>query len=151
MIDGFFWKDFGEIFSIIVSEMDSILISILLLPDSNGVYTRFPEGSGTMAVVSFVVAGPANSTIILNGHAADVEANMFLQNASDHCHILVTWNRADLNADGKIDILDLSVFANAFASRPGHYRWNTNVDIDRNQMINIIDAAKIIRDFGKHQ
>ena len=151
MIDGFFWKDFGDIFSVILSEMDSILISIVLLPDSNGVYTRFPEGNGTMAVFSFVIAGPANSTIYLISHAADVEANMFIQNASDHCHIRVTWNRTDLNADGKVDILDLSVFAKAFASRLGHYRWNWNVDIDGNQMINIIDAAKIIQDFGKHQ
>lgn len=152
IIDGFFWKDFGDIFTtFMISEMDFPLINILLLPP----YTRFPEGNGTLAVFNFAITAPANSTIRLKTSAVDDGGNIIiippLPDESDYCYLRVTWNRADLNFDGKVDILDLSVLAKAFASQPGNYRWNTNVDIDGNRIINIIDAVKIAQDFGEHQ
>jgi hypothetical protein len=143
MVDGDLLKDFDK-YILISSEMGFPIIGILLLPP----YTRFPEGNGTIAALSFAVAVLADTTIHLTSEAVDAETKALPQQ-DDYSQARGTWNRADLNFDGKVDLLDLSVFAKAFASRLGQYRWNTNVDIDRNQMIDIIDAVKISKDFGK--
>lgn len=145
LIDGDFLKDF-EKFSITETGMDSMpIIMLMLMPP----YDRFPEGSGTILVCSFAVHVLAHTTIYLFSDAGDFEGGLLVRNATNFCSVIVTWNRADLDFNGEVDILDLSVFAKAFASRPGHYRWNTNVDIDENQMIDIRDAVKIAVHFGE--
>ena len=63
--------------------------------------------------------------------------------------ILITLLTGDLNADGIVDIRDITVFALAFGSYPGHLRWNPNADIDSNGVVNIRDAVKIAMNFGK--
>ena len=55
---------------------------------------------------------------------------------------------ADLNEDGKVDILDLAIFGKAYGSIPGSDRWNPRADIDGNNVINIIDGAAIARSYN---
>jgi parallel beta-helix repeat protein len=55
----------------------------------------------------------------------------------------------DLNGDGKINILDISLVGSAFGSTPSHVRWNPKCDIDGNGIINIIDVTLVAKDFGK--
>lgn len=155
MINGSFWKDFGDIFTVVVSETDFPTIGILLLPQSADGWTRFPEGNGTIAAFRFAVRVLGDYKIrLIRLYVSTPESKVPVPIDPDLdpyvLHVRPTWNRADLNADGKVDILDLSVFAKAFASRPGQHRWNTNVDIDGNQRIDIIDAVKISNNFGKH-
>ena len=60
--------------------------------------------------------------------------------------------REDINNDGKVNIIDISIAATAFGSycEPGdvHPRWDCRADIDRNYKVNIIDIAKIAAKFG---
>ncbi len=56
----------------------------------------------------------------------------------------------DLNGDGKINILDISLVGSAFGSNPSHTRWNAKCDVDGNGFINIIDITLIAKDFGKY-
>jgi hypothetical protein len=55
---------------------------------------------------------------------------------------------ADLNEDGKVDILDLAIFARAYGSTPGGDRWNPRADVDGNNIINILDGVVIARSYN---
>jgi len=54
----------------------------------------------------------------------------------------------DLNGDGRIDIKDVAIAASAFASYPGHERWNPNADINGDGRVDLEDIALIILEFG---
>lgn len=54
---------------------------------------------------------------------------------------------ADINGDGKVNIIDLTIVALAFGSYPGHPRWNPLCDLDGNNLINIVDLALVAREY----
>ncbi len=55
----------------------------------------------------------------------------------------------DVNGDGRVNILDISIVAKAFQSTPSDPRWEPNADLDNNGVINIIDITKVAKEFGK--
>jgi hypothetical protein len=59
--------------------------------------------------------------------------------------------KGDINADGKVNILDVAAAAKAFGSKPGSQNWNPNADLNEDRQINILDIAAIAREFGKTQ
>jgi uncharacterized protein YfaS (alpha-2-macroglobulin family) len=56
---------------------------------------------------------------------------------------------ADINKDGKVDIVDLFLVARAWGTKPGGPNWDPRCDIDGNGEINIKDIFLVARDFGK--
>jgi len=62
---------------------------------------------------------------------------------------IVDMLKSDINSDGKVDIEDICIVAYAFASYPGHSRWNPFTDINLDYKINILDLCKIAKDYGK--
>jgi hypothetical protein len=57
--------------------------------------------------------------------------------------------RSDLNQDHTVNILDISIVAKAYGSKPGDINWNEAADLDKNGVINIVDVAMAARDYGK--
>lgn len=55
----------------------------------------------------------------------------------------------DLNGDGTVDIKDVREAAQAFGSYPGHSRWNSQADINGDEVVNMIDISIIASNFGK--
>lgn len=55
----------------------------------------------------------------------------------------------DLNGDELVNILDLTIVANAFGSYPDDPKRNPDTDIDGNGEVNILDLAAVAQDFGK--
>jgi hypothetical protein len=55
----------------------------------------------------------------------------------------------DINADGKVNILDAFLVAEAFDSNLGDATWNPNADIIEDETINILDIFQIAKEFGK--
>ena len=55
----------------------------------------------------------------------------------------------DLNKDGKVNILDVTIAAIAYKSKPGDLNWNEAADIDKNGVIDIMDITKVAVDYGK--
>jgi hypothetical protein len=47
----------------------------------------------------------------------------------------------DLNKDGTVDVLDLSIVARAFGSKPGDTNWNQAADLNNDWIINIADLT----------
>lgn len=52
---------------------------------------------------------------------------------------------ADLNEDGTVNIVDVTIFAISFGSFPGHERWNARSDLDDNGIVNVLDGVVIAR------
>jgi hypothetical protein len=55
----------------------------------------------------------------------------------------------DLNRDGTADILDITIVAEAFRSRPGDANWNPVADLNGDSVVNIIDLSLLARSYGK--
>ena len=56
---------------------------------------------------------------------------------------------SDLDANGKIDIVDIAIAARAYGSTPEKPNWNEDADTNRDGIINILDIALIAQDFGE--
>jgi len=57
----------------------------------------------------------------------------------------------DVNGDGKVDILDVSMAVEAFGSSPGSTRWNPNADINSDGIVELFDLYLISLKFGASQ
>jgi thiol-disulfide isomerase/thioredoxin len=57
----------------------------------------------------------------------------------------------DVNRDGKINIIDVSLVARSFGSVPGNNTWNETADLNNDGVINIIDITMVAKDFGKSE
>ena len=55
----------------------------------------------------------------------------------------------DLNGDGKVDMMDLREIAEAFASYPGHPKWNPDADINQDGKVDMRDIRLAAKNFGK--
>jgi hypothetical protein len=56
---------------------------------------------------------------------------------------------SDLNNDGTVNIVDVTLVATAYGSKPGDQKWNETADLDKNGTINIIDITMVAKDYGK--
>jgi hypothetical protein len=55
----------------------------------------------------------------------------------------------DVNANGKVDIIDLLIVAKAFGTSSQSPNWNPNIDIDCNNKVNIIELLITAKNYGK--
>jgi len=55
----------------------------------------------------------------------------------------------DLNSDGNVDIIDITMVATAYNSTPRDSNWNPLTDLDNDALINILDISLVAIDFGK--
>jgi hypothetical protein len=62
-------------------------------------------------------------------------------------HLLVT----DVNGDGVVNILDITVAALAYGSTPESANWNVKVDFNDDQTVNIIDISVAATAYGKRR
>jgi thermitase len=59
------------------------------------------------------------------------------------------WNQADVNHDGKVNVVDLAVVARAFGAKKGDPNWNEKSDLDNNGKVNVIDISLVAVQYGK--
>lgn len=162
--EGPFMKSFGNTF--LVSSIDddfsvyggNVLVGILLLPDDNGNWAAFPTGGGTVATVTFnsislprgldqppthANFGLVDPSGLVNDNAQDIATNLL----SGEARIYPT-NIADINRDGKVNMLDIGYVARAFGAMPGHPRWNADYDVVLDAVVNMRDVGVVARNFG---
>ncbi len=78
-----------------------------------------------------------NWTVTATATLAEVMANDTMQFKLLH---LIP---GDVNHDYIVDIMDLTLVAIAFSSRPGQPNWNSRADINRDGLVNIIDLVTV--------
>jgi len=55
----------------------------------------------------------------------------------------------DINGDGKVNIVDITIVATVFGSKLGEPKYSAKADLDQNGVINIVDVSRVAIDFGK--
>lgn len=100
-----------------------------------------PEAFGIVVVYRFVRMGEYNVSL----NVTDSEGKWDIKTLT----LKVLPHIADLNEDGEVNIIDMSIFARAFGSYPGHERWNSRVDLNSDEKINILDGVIIARSFDQ--
>lgn len=55
----------------------------------------------------------------------------------------------DIDGSNSVDMMDLREIAQAFASYPGHPRWNPDADLNEDNYIDMIDLRLAAKNFGK--
>jgi hypothetical protein len=152
------FADFDTTF-IPVIYRDYVHVGILINPDATGDWygdnweSGIPEGNGPLVTITFTAtAMPETLTvtdltiydiILLDSNLQEIEYDPPEQGIFQ-----APIRREDLNADGKIDITDISIFGLAFGSYPGHDRWNADVDIVQDNRVNILDGVQIAKAYG---
>ena len=59
------------------------------------------------------------------------------------------WLMGDINHDCRVDGRDVAIASKAFASYPGHPRWNPIADLNEDLKIDGKDIARIAGNFGR--
>lgn len=59
------------------------------------------------------------------------------------------WLRTDVDTNGKVDILDISIAAKAYGKTKDSSAYNPVADVNEDGVINILDVTRIALDFGK--
>jgi len=103
----------------------------------------------------FVYAYSWNTSNEIPGlHSVSVQALPVLDetDASDNTcivNMVMIIAPSDLDANGEINIIDVSIVARAYGSTPQEPNWNESADINKDGVINILDIALVAKDFGK--
>jgi len=80
-----------------------------------------------------------------NGRVNIVDTTMVCLKFGVNTHTLF----GDLNGDGKVDIKDLVIVAEAFGSFPGHPRWNSKADVNQDSKVDMQDMLLVASHFGE--
>ena len=111
---------------------------------------NFSDGTGLTTVttpqISRNFTQPGNYTVTLTitddvGRTDSVWAIVQVLN--------VTLKAYDVDGDGRISGIDLTLVAWSFGAYPGHPRWNPSADVDKDNKIGGIDLTLVARNFGK--
>jgi uncharacterized protein YfaS (alpha-2-macroglobulin family) len=112
---------------------DTTVLLRVVQTDSDGIYRltfQLPSGSsvGNYSVYASASRGDQKATAVATFRLTQTIS-------------------ADINEDGVVNIIDITIAAMAWASYPGHPRWNPKCDLDGNGVINIIDIMLIAREY----
>jgi len=108
--------------------------------------TTAPTLASTSPPGSFNLSFKLPSTAVLGKYAVYTSARY---NAWANTTFTYMWLRTDINTDGKVNIIDVSMAATAFGSKIGAPTYNSLADINEDKIINILDITRIALDYGK--
>jgi minor extracellular serine protease Vpr len=94
--------------------------------------TGFAKGNYTVSAVADIVSGETNTA---NNNFTDGVVTVAIA--------------GDVNADGKVDMKDISIVAKAFGTMPGDGRWNANADVNNDGKVDMKDISAVAKNFGK--
>jgi len=116
-----------------------------------------PEGTGTLATITFNVTEIGNSDLefeILGwpypAKLSDSETNPIPCTAvSGHVTVSIAPPFPDLNDDGIVDIFDGVLIAIAYGTKPGDPKWNPRADLNSDNIVDIFDLIIWGRHYGE--
>jgi hypothetical protein len=116
-------------------------------------------GLTRVTIAKTLVANVTNLKVFLDGKPLQYSATetgdswmVSLKYTHSTHHIMLALNpfrlRGDVNNDGRVNVLDVSIVATAFGSKPLGTGWNSAADLDNNGIINIVDIAIVATECG---
>jgi len=115
--------------------------------------TVFPEGSGTLATVTFQATEMPSEPytridlILFDIMMLDVDGNEIAYRDAEKGTYVAPIIKGDVDIDEKVNIRDIYIFGAAFGSYPGHPRWDSRADLTGDGKVNIIDGVIIAKAF----
>jgi len=123
---------------------NSSLVGIQTLTLDNGKCTNLTFTWNTTGVQA--PFWPCNCSIQAEASPVSNETNP--ENNIGTCCVKISI-KGDIDGNGKVNIIDISKAATAFAAKPGDKNWNADADINEDQKISIVDISMIAKEFGK--
>jgi hypothetical protein len=86
----------------------------------------------------------------IKAYASPVPSEVYTRNNN-----LIMWGfltvtiPGDINGDGKVNLQDLVLLANAYKSKPGDANWNPNADIDGNNIVGLTDLTNLAINYNR--
>jgi hypothetical protein len=88
---------------------------------------------------------PSTSEVLGNHHVyVSAQYNAWATTIFDYY-----WISTDVNRDGAVNIVDISVAGKAFGTKIGDLKYNRFADISGDNAVNILDLSAIAKDLGK--
>jgi len=104
-------------------------------------------GNGTLVTIAFKAKSVGNSSLsIVNPILSGPQSQIY------ECEVLDGYLEVvspDLNMDGKVNLEDLSLQKEAFGSYPENPNWNILADLNKDNIINILDITLVAKEYGK--
>lgn len=160
--EGPFMKQAGDTFFISIVEKDpiygpNVLVGIMLEPNDTGQWNVFPSGSGILTTITFKTIcqekGLEKPPLTCN---LTLKKTMILPDEGDEIpHILQHGQYkmypdhiGDVNFDYVVDMKDIRRVAKAFATYPGHAKWDSICDINNDGKVDMKDIRTVAKGFG---
>jgi len=119
---------------------------------THGIVEAYVDGERLLVAENIDTAGFGNVSEISFGLVPALQVQKSLDVYVDcvavsNMHV-GPYRLGDINHDGYINIIDLSIVARSMWSTPNHPLWNPNSDLNKDGIINILDLAIVARNFG---
>ncbi|MGL5152769.1 MAG: carbohydrate-binding protein [Clostridium sp.] len=62
---------------------------------------------------------------------------------------VVSWGNPDINTDGKVDVVDLSLVAVSYNAKSSDSNYNGKVDLNSNGIVDIYDLVRVAKNMGE--
>jgi hypothetical protein len=108
-----------------------------------------PSGSSTTITFNWNTIGFAKGNYTISAYAEPVPGETDTADNNFTSSKVKLSIPGDINGDGKVDILDISMAARAYGSRLGEQRFEPNADVNEDGIVNILDLSLIAREYGK--
>jgi parallel beta-helix repeat protein len=123
-----------------------------LVPSVNVWDDGYPSGGNFWSGynVTDLLRGPYQNETGSDG-IFDIAYTVYESN-TDHYPLvnpLILTMQTDLNGDGAVNIVDISIVAKAFGSKTGDPNWNPTADLNKDGIANILDITLVAKDYGK--
>jgi len=109
-----------------------------------------PSGNFTTVIFSWNTSGFAKGNYTVWAYAwpvpgeTDTADNTY---TGDNVYVGIP---GDVNANGKVDMIDIGYICLAYASYPGHPKWNPNADINDDGKVDMKDIGYACMHYGQH-
>ena len=134
---------------------DYVGFGILLIPHvdgGNADWIAFPEGSGTLATITFNATALGTCALELFDTKLSDPTPEPIEHTTQDGSVKVMEGAAspDVNGDGVVDVFDIVEAALAFGATPENPRWNPVPDLNFDGIVDIYDLVMIAMNFGTY-
>jgi len=160
--EGPFMEQAGDTFFIYYIEEDPLygantITGIMIIPNDAGQWNVFPNGSGTVATITFktiyqergLEKPPLSCALTLIETMMLDDEGVEIPHSVEQGYYEIQPNHiGDLNWDYKVDMKDVYLVAKAFGTYLNHPNWNPTADLNGDNKVDMRDIYLVARGFG---